>query len=576
MKTILLLDDDPDFRRLVVPALEQKGHRVVTAGTAAEATAVLGWSSIDLAIVDGLLPDGDGMSWITQLRSSGNAAPVVFVSACWRDAGSFRRLTKELDVALVLHKPVSVMLFADEIDSLLHGRKATPARPEAPPASRDAIRELVVEYVKALPDRAQKIADAVSALRADPDNVKLREEASALAHRARGTAGSYGFRDVGEASGDVEDALEAGNVDPWGTLDTALEALHRAVQLVAETAPAAEPGTLLSSGRLLAVSPSPSFLELVRNVGRQQLYQVLCAESVEEARAGAACTVPDAALLDLPTDEAASLARELRAMPGCEQVPFAFVSEAGDTPNRVVAAHAGASLFLTKPIDTDSVAAAARQLVSMTQVHRPRVLIVDDDAVFARHACKVLERRGITAHHLAEPGQILESLEETLPDLVLLDVVMPGFSGLDLCCVLRSTQRWQDLPIVMVTAQPGVQPRIRAFSAGADDYLAKPIVDEELLARVQVRVDRARLLRERYDKDALTGLLLRRPLVEGLRARLLEASRHNRALAVTLIDFDGFKAVNDSHGHLAGDAVLAAYVISAERSDRRRSKRGGI
>jgi diguanylate cyclase (GGDEF)-like protein len=91
---------------------------------------------------------------------------------------------------------------------------------------------------------------------------------------------------------------------------------------------------------------------------------------------------------------------------------------------------------------------------------------------------------------------------------------------------------------------------------------------------VQVRVDRSRLLRERYDQDALTGLLLRRPLVEGLRSRLLEAARHDRALAVALIDFDGFKAVNDLHGHLAGDAALAAFGKLLARRFRAEDLRG--
>ncbi|MBI5548348.1 MAG: diguanylate cyclase [Deltaproteobacteria bacterium] len=183
-------------------------------------------------------------------------------------------------------------------------------------------------------------------------------------------------------------------------------------------------------------------------------------------------------------------------------------------------------------------------------------------------------RAGLSTRKLVEPARILDALEEVPPDLVLLDVAMPGLSGFDVCRVLRSTPRWQDLPIVMVTAQPGLQARIGAFQSGADDYLSKPVVDEELLARVQVRVERARLLRERYDKDGLTGLLLRRPLVESLRARILEASRHDRPLALALIDFDHFKDVNDTHGHLAGDAVLAAFGKLLSRRFRAEDLRG--
>jgi diguanylate cyclase (GGDEF)-like protein len=400
-----------------------------------------------------------------------------------------------------------------------------------------------------------------------------------LAHRLRGTAGSYGFREIGAAAGRLEDSLaEAGGPaarsDSWEAVDVALGDLTAAVANAHAPVEAPESGASLASGRLLAVSRDADFFDQVTAVGRQHLYQVACASSAEDARAQAGRAAPDAVFLDLGGEESVSLARELRALKGCEQLALAFVSPTGATPDRIAAAHAGASLFLERPVDADELAAAARQLVSAAQASRPKVLVVDDDEAFAKRACAVLDQRGIGARHLAEPARILEVLEEVPPDLVLLDVVMPGLSGFDVCRMLRATPPWPDLPVVMVPGQPGAQARITAFQCGADDYLNKPVLDEELLARVQVRVDRARLMRERYDKDGLTGLLLRRPLVEALRARLLEGARHGRALAIALIDFDGFKRVNDTHGHLAGDAVLATFGKLLARRFRAEDLRG--
>ena len=361
----------------------------------------------------------------------------------------------------------------------------------------------------------------------------------------------------------------------YAVLGGALQALEAAVAAVGPAPTEPEPGgASLSSGRLLAVSAGTEFLDQIRMLARQQLYQVSCASTAEEARAAAAQFAPDAAFLDLPGPQAAQLARELRAILRCEGMALAFVSDAEATKDRVAAAHAGASLYLTRPVGAEDLAAAARQLVAAVQDHRPRVLMVDDDVAFAQRVRTVLEQKGFAVRHLAEPARLLEVLEEAPPDLVLLDVVMPGVSGLDLCRVLRSTPRWQDLPVVMLTAQSGTHARIAAFQSGADDYLTKPVVDEELLARVQVRVERSRLLRERYDKDALTGLLLRRPLVEGLRSRILEAARHDRPLALAIVDFDRFKSVNDGHGHLAGDAVLAAFGKLLSRRFRAEDLRG--
>ena len=152
---------------------------------------------------------------------------------------------------------------------------------------------------------------------------------------------------------------------------------------------------------------------------------------------------------------------------------------------------------------------------------------------------------------------ILDTMQEFPPDMLLLDVMMPGITGFEVCRKLRQVPRWRDLPIIFLTGQTGVEARVEAFRCGGDDYLPKPVVNEELLTRVKVRIDRAAMLRERSDKDTITGLLLRRAFSEQLSAILAEAERINCNFSICLLDVDHFKKVNDNHGHLAGDRVLA-------------------
>jgi diguanylate cyclase (GGDEF)-like protein len=141
--------------------------------------------------------------------------------------------------------------------------------------------------------------------------------------------------------------------------------------------------------------------------------------------------------------------------------------------------------------------------------------------------------------------------------MLLLDVMMPGVTGFEVCRMLRQVPRWQDLPIIFLTGQTGVEARVEAFRSGGDDYLPKPVVNEELLTRVKVRLDRSRLLKERSDKDTISGLLLRRAFSEQLSGMIAEAQRQKLKFTVCLLDVDHFKKVNDTYGHLAGDRVLA-------------------
>jgi diguanylate cyclase (GGDEF)-like protein len=123
---------------------------------------------------------------------------------------------------------------------------------------------------------------------------------------------------------------------------------------------------------------------------------------------------------------------------------------------------------------------------------------------------------------------------------------------------MRTMPEWRDVPILFLTGRTDLESRIAAFDAGADDYLAKPLVPEELLSRVRVRLDRRRLIRETTERDPLTRCMSRGALLDALASRLSEARRHARTLSVALIDVDRFKRVNDAYGHLVGDHVLMA------------------
>ncbi len=315
----------------------------------------------------------------------------------------------------------------------------------------------------------------------------------------------------------------------------------------------------LTAPRVLVVDADARVRQQLQELGHERLLSVLSAASTEEALVFARDGHIDAAIIDSTLGPAAvAFARKLRAIPGLERVPMAFLSERGDVARRVAAAHAGASLFLNKPVDAHGFGAAVEQMLALGRVEKMCVLVIDDDAEFSACVQAVLEPHGITVRTAPDATRLVETLDDARPDLVLLDAMLPHVSGWDAIRIMRTMPEWREVPILFLTGRTDLESRIEAFDAGADDYLAKPLVPEELLARVRVRLERRRLLRETTERDSLTRCLSRGALLDALASRLSEARRHARTLSVAMLDVDRFKRVNDSYGHVVGDHVLMA------------------
>jgi diguanylate cyclase (GGDEF)-like protein len=606
MSDVLIVDDDPQFRTLVSKLLTARGHNVTEAGTGKAGTVAVESTRPDLVIVDGLLPDGDGVRWIEGRRGQGDTTPILFVSAFWKDIASFQHLTRELGVAAVMRKPVPPAELVGQVDAVLRRvAKDVTAEVEfldpddveiveadgevefAPEAAAAAELEVEVEpamdpelaaalaeaaraYGEALPGKIEEISSLVDRLRRCPSDAEAALGCRSAAHKLSGTAGSYNYAGVGEAASAIEGLAvraQAGarvSIVEWSQ---AVVLLRRAFteasgQAPAPAAPPRPAERLVALHRVLVVDDDAEFLAAMFAQGRRRGLAIEGQPTAELALASVRDSAPDAVIIDvnLPGSVLSSfeLARALRLLPDCADLPLAFVSGKGPLDDRIAATHAGGTLYLSKPLDADTLATAVHLLTTQRRPAQPRVLVVDDDTDALSLLGATLGRDGMETASLQDPSRILEVIEDTRPDVMLLDGIMAGTSGLDVCRTIRSMPRWQDLVIIFVSAEGAMAPRLAALRAGADDYLVKPVAGEELLARIRVRLERSRVLRDRLERDLLTGLPLRRVFLERLSARLGEACRRHRPLTVALLDVDHFKLVNDQHGHAAGDQVLAA------------------
>jgi diguanylate cyclase (GGDEF)-like protein len=196
-----------------------------------------------------------------------------------------------------------------------------------------------------------------------------------------------------------------------------------------------------------------------------------------------------------------------------------------------------------------------------------KILAAEDNPVFQSMLRSMLTKWGYevtVARDGAEAWQALQS--EDSPRLAILDWMMPGMDGVEVCRRIRSAAREPYIYILLLTARTESQDLVEGMEAGADDYLTKPFNAHELRVRLragrrildlQEELLRAReALREQATHDSLTGLLNRASILETLRIELSRAGRESQPVSLLIVDLDRFKLINDTHGHLVGDAVL--------------------
>jgi len=195
------------------------------------------------------------------------------------------------------------------------------------------------------------------------------------------------------------------------------------------------------------------------------------------------------------------------------------------------------------------------------------VLIAEDDPICRRVLQNRLANWGyrvITSVDGSEAWEILQ--QDNAPDLLILDWMMPGIDGPELCRRIREKQHRIYPYILLVTGKDDTQDVVRGLEAGADDYLSKPVDPTELRARLQVGkriltlqhelIQAREELRFRANHDALTGILSRAAILSLLDRELQRGARAGTSTGILMMDLDHFKMVNDTYGHVTGDAVL--------------------
>jgi DNA-binding response OmpR family regulator len=203
---------------------------------------------------------------------------------------------------------------------------------------------------------------------------------------------------------------------------------------------------------------------------------------------------PDVILLNLSlaavsNDRLKTLAITIRQPP---PMPVLVCTQDHSLANRVRAAELGAYALLHQPTVKQTI-----EVIKMmqSQLHKlsGNILAVDDDPQVLSSLRSLLEPWGLTLTTLEQPPQFWDTLETCSPDLLVLDVEMPGFNGIELCRVVRHTPAWQKLPILFFTVHTDAQTEHQAFTAGANDFINKSLAHSELITRILYQLERSQL-----------------------------------------------------------------------------------
>jgi two-component system cell cycle response regulator len=348
--------------------------------------------------------------------------------------------------------------------------------------------------------------------------------------------------------------------------------------------------------KILIVDDEPRNVKLLAAMLPSEKYECFRAYDGSEALERVAEKAPDLILLDImmPVTNGFEVTKELKNDPNYRDIPIILVTALDGTDNKIMGLDAGADEFLNKPVNKAELLARIKSLLRLKQyqdqlkthadtrncfitptgkeipiqgaIDLPSILLVEDDEK---------DSRLIQCYMHGEPYQIkvskdgkeaISRAQQEKIDLILLDILLPGMDGFEVCRRLKESEQTQSIQIIAITSLRDMNSKIKGIELGADDYLVKPINRHELKVRVKSLVRKKAYLdglQNSYEMavnsaitDKLTGLHNQAYFKHFLDFEIRRSLRQKTPVSILMIDIDDFKDCNDQLGHLAGDQIL--------------------
>ena len=324
----------------------------------------------------------------------------------------------------------------------------------------------------------------------------------------------------------------------------------------------------------LIIDSSNSYRQLLSKLLDGYNFNPIAVGTIEEAALAISQHPFDIICIAMKLADGDSLAfcKQLRQHDNCKHIPIFMLTSSKSAESNQLALASGVTELFRKQ-DFSSFQVYLEGLIdraSNQTVNNGQILYIEDSASTAFLVTATLEDHGYQVDHYLTAEEGIEAFNNNYYDLLLTDVVLADLSGLAVVRAVRDSASTEKsaIPIIAISSFNDNARKLELFSAGINDYVTKPVMNEELLARIGNLIKNRQLLDSLNKKqqqlerlaltDQLTSLYNRHYLMDIVPKRIKQAQRQAYSLSLIVIDIDFFKSINDTHGHSKGDEVLQA------------------
>ncbi|MCI5052524.1 MAG: response regulator [Simkaniaceae bacterium] len=417
---------------------------------------------------------------------------------------------------------------------IIEGFSITPTgKEEVKKSEVDFMDDLRAQYQKSIPEKVAKIDSMISNLETTPSDPEL-EDLKVELHKISGSAGSYGYHEVSIiCKAIVNDLLDLiPNIEALKSNPDFLVQLRRhfdeikaayespTVSKASQRVLEGIEGGDRSSVDLYILDDDEDFIALVEQAAQSIDLRVELQSSAQAAleRFEAPDFSPQIILIDKNLGDGITgydVIKKFKEQSSEDsKTILGLISASGEIPDRLQAVSLGVELFLQKPISPEELLKHVENLITEKIITSYRLMLVDDDVDFCDFIAFSLRKLKIEVKAYNEGQDLFERLNANQPDLLLLDIDLPDYNGLDLLESTRADLRYNDLPIFLITSHDEPEFLERAFDLGIDDFITKPLNEGMLKVRIKNFMKHQRIQDNLRERDQDSGLFNRHAVVD--------------------------------------------------------------